>query len=66
MADGTLVVKVGGALSHVPGALDDVARALPSLARSRPVLVIPGFTATDASTAALRFYILYVLLHEQV
>jgi aspartokinase-like uncharacterized kinase len=42
MADGTLVVKVGGALSPVPGALDDVARALASLARSRPVVVIPG------------------------
>jgi aspartokinase-like uncharacterized kinase len=37
-----LVVKVGGALSHVPGALDDVARALPALARAQPVLVVPG------------------------
>ena len=36
------MVKVGGALSHVPGALADVARALPALARPEPVLVVPG------------------------
>jgi len=42
MAERPLVVKVGGALSHVPGALDDVARALPRLARAQPVIVIPG------------------------
>jgi aspartokinase-like uncharacterized kinase len=42
MTERPLVVKVGGALSHVPGALDDVARALPALARTQPVIVIPG------------------------
>jgi aspartokinase-like uncharacterized kinase len=42
MAERPLVVKVGGALSHVPGALDDIARALPALARSQPVIVVPG------------------------
>jgi aspartokinase-like uncharacterized kinase len=42
MVERTLVVKVGGALSHVPGALDDLARALPALARTRPVVVVPG------------------------
>ncbi|HEX5817786.1 MAG TPA: hypothetical protein VFY20_02845 [Gemmatimonadales bacterium] len=42
MAERPLVVKVGGALSHVPGALDEVTRALPALARVQPVVVIPG------------------------
>jgi dihydroneopterin aldolase len=42
VADAPLVVKVGGALSHVAGALDEVAEALATLATRRAVIVIPG------------------------
>ena len=42
VADGILVIKLGGGLVEIPGALDAACAAVADLARSHRVVVVPG------------------------